>query len=179
MKWPDTGLEWIPPSPNLPTFDHAFVYLGTVLFEGANISEGRGTSNPFLKMGAPGTQLTSSHIAKLRRKFSGANIERISFRPESIPGKALHPDFEGEQCHGIEIQITDPEQFNPVELGTELLATILDATPEASLNDYIQKLSGIDKSVFLEELKNQAYLETWESTSEKFEEQRATYLMYN
>lgn len=178
MKWPDTDLTWIPPSPNLPTFDHAFVYLGTVLFEGANISEGRGTSDPFLKVGAPGTKLTSSHIAKLRRKFSGVNIERISFRPESMPGKALNPDFEGEQCHGIEIQVTDPSRFNPTALGVELMATMLEATPEASLNDYIQKLSGIDKSAFLEELKNQSYLDTWKKTSEQFEEQRAKYLIY-
>lgn len=178
MKWPDTGLDWIPPSPNLPTFDHAFVYLGTVLFEGANISEGRGTSDPFLKVGAPGTKLTSSHIAKLRRKFSGVNIERISFRPESMPGKSLHPDFEGEQCHGIELQVTNPKAFNPVELGAELLATVLDATPGAKLNDYIQKLSGIDKSVLLDELENRTYLDSWKRTAKLFRKQRAKYLIY-
>src|SRR5699024_5423670 len=63
MKWPDTGLNWIPPSPNLPTFRHAYLYLGMVLFEGVNISEGRGTKDPFMKVGAPEAQLTISHIA--------------------------------------------------------------------------------------------------------------------
>ena len=178
MKWPATELEWIPPSPNLPTFEHAFVYLGTVLFEGVNISEGRGTSDPFLKLGAPTTKLTSSHIAKLRRKFSGVNIERISFTPESMPGKALNPDFEGEQCHGIELQVTNPQAFNPIRLGVELLATMLDATPEASLNDFIQKLSGIDKSFLLEQIENESYMDNWEQTARQFAKQRSQYLLY-
>lgn len=178
MKWPDTGLDWIPPSPNLPAFNHAFVYLGTVLFEGANISEGRGTSDPFLKVGSPSTKLTSSHIANLRRRFTGVNIERISFRPESIPGKALHPDFEGELCHGIEIQVTNPDAFNPVELGAELLLTMMDATPDAELNDYIQKLSGVSKSVLIKELERQSYLDTWEQTTKRFSEHRERYLIY-
>ncbi|MDZ7683153.1 MAG: DUF1343 domain-containing protein [Fodinibius sp.] len=179
MKWPATGLDWIPPSPNLPTFKHAFVYLGTVLFEGVNISEGRGTSDPFLKVGAPSTKLTSSHIAQLRRKFSGINIERISFTPESMPGKALNPDFEGQRCHGIELQITNPEQFNPIRLGVELLATMLEATPEASLNSYVQKLSGVDKSVFLKQIKNESYMDSWEQTARQFAKQRAPYLIYD
>ncbi len=179
MKWPETGLKWIAPSPNLPTFNHAFVYLGTVLFEGVNISEGRGTSDPFLKVGAPTTTLTSSHIAKLRRQFSGVNIERISFTPESMPGKALHPDFEDQKCHGVEIRVIDPQQFNPIKLGVELLATLLDATPEASLNDYIEKLSGIDKSLFLNQLQDKSYMKNWDQTSEEFAQRRKEYLLYD
>jgi uncharacterized protein YbbC (DUF1343 family) len=179
MKWPDTDLEWIPPSPNLPTFKHAFIYLGTVLFEGVNISEGRGTSDPFLKIGAPTTNLTSSHIAQLRRKFSGVNIERISFRPESMPGKALNPDFEGEQCHGVEIQVTNINAFDPVKLGVELMATMLDATPDAELNDYIEKLSGINKSDFRNQLEDESYLDNWEKAAKEFMENRADYLIYD
>lgn len=179
MKWPETGLEWIAPSPNLPTFEHAFVYLGTVLFEGVNISEGRGTSDPFLKVGAPTTELTSSHIADLRRKFAGVNIERISFTPQSIPGKAPNPDFEGQECHGVEIQVTDPEKFNPVKLGVEVLATLLDATPQASLNNYIEKLSGIDKSSFLNQIQNESYMDNWEQTAQNFSERRKQYLLYD
>lgn len=179
MKWPDTNLKWIPPSPNLPSFRHAFIYLGTVLFEAVDISEGRGTSNPFLKIGAPTTKLTSSHIARLRRKFSGVNIERISFRPESMPGKAANPAFEDEQCHGVEIQVTDLSRIEPLRLGVELLATMLDATPDAELNDYIEKLSGIDKSVFVNQLQDRTYLDNWESTAKTFAEKREDYLLYD
>lgn len=179
MKWPQTNLEWIPPSPNLPTFDHAFVYLGTVLFEGTNLSEGRGTDDPFLQIGSPSTKLTTSHIAQLRRKFAGINIERISFIPQSMPGKAPNPKFEGVRCHGIQLEVIDPEQFDPVRLGVELLATLLDATPEAELNNFIQKLSGIDKEELLRQLKEGSYQKHWQKTAERFARQREQYLLYD
>ncbi len=178
MKWPDTELEWIPPSPNLPTFKHAFIYLGTVLFEGVNISEGRGTPDPFMNIGSPTTKLTTSHIAPLRRNFAGINVERISFRPESIPGKAPNPDFEGERCHGVELQITDANRVDPVKFGTALLATFLDATPNAELSDFIQKLSGIDKPKLLQQLEDESYVEEWAQTKKAFSEQREPYLLY-
>ena len=53
MYWQDTGLVWIPPSPNLPTPLSAMVYPGQVIFEGTNLSEGRGTTLPFEQFGAP------------------------------------------------------------------------------------------------------------------------------
>jgi uncharacterized protein YbbC (DUF1343 family) len=96
-----------------------------------------------------------------------------------MPGKALNPDFEGEQCHGVEIQVTNPKAFDPVKLGVELMATILDATPDAELNDYIEKLSGIDKTVFSNQLENESYLEDWETTAKEFAENRAGYLLYD
>ena len=178
MKWPDTGLEWIPPSPNLPTFRHAFMYLGTVLFEGVNISEGRGTPDPFMNIGAPGTTLTTNHIAPLRRNFEGINIERVSFRPKAIPGKASNPDFEGERCHGVELQITNINRVEPIKFGVALLAAMLDATPEAELSDFIEKLSGIDKATLRQQLKDESYLQEWKSTAEQFSDQRAEYLLY-
>ena len=178
MKWSETGLNWIPPSPNLPSFYHAYVYLGTVLFEGTTISEGRGTDNPFLRVGSPQTNLTTSHIAKLRRQFSGVNIERRTFTPEAIPGKALNPKFEGQRCNGIAIQVTNPDAFNPVVLGVELLSTILDATPNASLNEYMPKLSGIDNAMLKEQLEHDTYSNNWKKTATEFKKKRKQYLLY-
>ncbi|WP_372638374.1 exo-beta-N-acetylmuramidase NamZ domain-containing protein [Fodinibius sp.] len=178
MKWRETGLEWIPPSPNLPTFRHAYIYLGTVLFEGVNISEGRGTPDPFMMIGSPSSTLTTSHIAPLRRTFEGVNIERVSFRPRSIPGKAPNPKFEGERCHGVELQITDINRVDPVVLGVELLATMLDATPNAELSGFIEKLSGIDRSELLQQLEDGSYREQWEKTAQQFSQQRSEYLLY-
>lgn len=179
MKWPETDLDWIPPSPNLPSFYHAYVYLGTVLFEGINISEGRGTPDPFLMIGAPNTELTTNHIAHLRRNFSGINVERITFKPKSIPGKAPNPDFEGERCHGVQIQVTNPKGFDPVKFGIELFAIMLEATPDASVNDYIEKLTGIDKVSFLEQVKNDSYSQNWTETAEQFSQLREPYLLYD
>lgn len=178
MRWPETGLEWIPPSPNLPTFDHAFIYLGTVLFEGINISEGRGTPDPFLNIGSPATELRSSHINELQRSFSGVQFERVTFVPESIPGKAVNPDFEGQRCRGIKIRITDPHKFSPVELGAKLMSVMLEATPGARLKDYIEKLTGIDKDAFLKQLERNTYSEQWGRVANRFAKERKEYLIY-
>lgn len=179
MKWPETDLNWIPPSPNLPTFYHAYVYLGNVLFEGTTMSEGRGTNDPFLRIGSPQTKLTTSHIAQLRRQFAGVNIERRSFTPKSIPGKAPNPKFEDKKCHGIAMQVTDPDAFNPIKLGAELLSTMLDATQEASINDYMPKLSGIDNSLLQMQIKSDQYVEEWEKVAQEFKKQRKQYLLYD
>lgn len=179
MKWPDTGLKWFPPSPNLPTFAHAFVYLGNVFFEGVNISEGRGTPDPFLTIGAPSTHLTDDQIAKLNSNFEGIKVEKATFTPKSIPGKSLHPDFEGQQCQGVKIQLTNTSQLDPIAFGARLLKLMLDATPKAELNDYIQKLSGIDKQKLLNQLNDGSYLREWKETAKTFAKERKPYLLYN
>lgn len=178
MKWPQTGLEWVPPSPNLPTFKHAFIYLGTVLFEGTNLSEGRGTPDPFLKIGAPSTELTTNHIAQLRQDFDGVNVERISFRPESLPGKAPNPKFEGELCRGIQIQITDVSEFNPIRLGTHLLGLLLETTPDSEITDFMDNLTGIGTAELKEQLEDDSFQGKWEETAGEFSEQRSEYLLY-
>lgn len=178
MRWPQTGLEWIPPSPNLPSYKHAFIYLGTVLFEGTNLSEGRGTPDPFLNIGSPNTELTSSHVAQLRREFDGVNVERISFRPKSLPGKAPNPKYEGELCQGLQFQITNIKAFDPVRLGAYTLDMLLKATPDSEVRDFIESLSGIDKALLMDQLEGHSYQEQWEATAEEFSRQRAPYLMY-
>ncbi|HKK44274.1 MAG TPA: DUF1343 domain-containing protein [Balneolaceae bacterium] len=179
MKWPDTGLKWIPPSPNLPSFAHAFVYLGNVFFEGTNISEGRGTPDPFLTIGAPTTQLTNNQIAKLNADFAGVRVVRTTFTPKSIPGKSMHPDFEGQQCHGVKIRVANPDELDPIAFGAQLLKEMLKATPDAHLKNYIQKLSGIDKQELLNQLKDGSYLDKWKQTARKFAKERKPYLLYD
>ena len=142
------------------------------------MTEGRGTKDPFQRIGSRQTKVTTSNIAKRRRQYSGVNIERRAFTPTSIPGKASNPKFEGEQCHGIAIQVTDPDAFNPVILGVELLSTLLDATPDASFNHYMTKLSGIDNSLLQVQLKNDQYLKEWDKVAQEFKERRKQYLLY-
>ncbi|HLR33162.1 MAG TPA: hypothetical protein VK074_11775, partial [Fodinibius sp.] len=132
----------------------------------------------FMMIGSPSTSLTTSHIAPLRRTFNGINVERISFRPKSLPGKAPHPKFEGERCRGIQLQATDINQIDPVKLGVDLLSVMLDATPDARLTDFIEKLSGIDKSELLQQLEEETYQEQWNTTAEHFSQQREEYLLY-
>ncbi len=179
MLWPETGLKWIPPSPNLPAFEHAYVYLGTVLFEGTNISEGRGTPDPFLTIGSPATRLTDQQLNKLRNSFPAVSIKRSVFTPESMPGKALHPDYEGETCYGVKLNVQNYEQFQPVAFGAALLQVMLKATKGAKTTDYIELLAGIDETKLLKQLKNQAYLEKWEKVAKEFAQKREGYLLYD
>ncbi len=170
MKWPETELEWYPPSPNLPTFEHAYMYLGTVLFEGTNLSEGRGTPNPFLTIGSPATDITDEQLDSLRTEFPAVTINRAEFTPESIPGKALNPKLEGQTCSGVRLSITDYEKFNPVKFGLQLLEMMLRNTKNGEMNEFIYKLAG---SRDIEDFSSD-----WEIGVEVFKEAREPYLLY-
>jgi uncharacterized protein YbbC (DUF1343 family) len=170
MKWPQTGLEWHPPSPNLPTFEHAFMYLGTVLFEGTNLSEGRGTPDPFLTIGSPATDLTDEQLDSLRTSFPSVIIDRAKFAPESIPGKSLNPKLEGQTCSGVRLSVTDYSKFNPVQFGLQLLELMLKNTKNGEMNEFIYKLAG-SRDV-------EDFSSDWGIGVEVFKEAREPYLLY-
>lgn len=172
MKWQKTGLEWYPPSPNLPTFEHAYVYLGTVLFEGVNISEGRGTNDPFLTIGSPGTNLTEGDIQKFNEQFPSASVAQTSFTPRSIPGKSKYPKYEDKLCFGVSVSVNNYEQLDPVRFGVELLKLMYDATDDAELKPFIKKLAGIK----IESI-NQVEA-NWSGEIKSFKELRKPYLIY-
>src|SRR6185503_14092102 len=81
MRWADTGLPWVPPSPNMPTLDTAAVYPGGCLIEGTNMSEGRGTTRPFELNGAPYLNGDRLAAALERRKLPGARFRPVVFTP--------------------------------------------------------------------------------------------------
>ncbi|MDX1617898.1 MAG: DUF1343 domain-containing protein [Balneolaceae bacterium] len=170
MKWPDTGLAWFPPSPNLPTFEHAFVYMGTVLFEGTTLSEGRGTDDPFLTIGSPATEITDGDLAVLGDAFPSLEIERTTFTPRSIPGKALNPKHEGVTCRGVRISVGDYDRFRPVTFGVRLLEVMLASTPGAGTREFIYKLAGT-KAVTEFDM-------NWKDEIQAFRERRKEYLIY-
>ena len=142
MLWPETGLPWIAPSPNLPTFEHAFVYLGTCLIEGTSLSEGRGTDNPFLLLGSPNTSLSDSDISELNESVSGARISRAEFTPREIPGVALNPKHEGELSQGIRIEVENYSEYDPFMNGLRIVSELMQHTPEATTRDFLYKLAG-------------------------------------
>jgi uncharacterized protein YbbC (DUF1343 family) len=118
-----TGIPWVLPSPNIPTVDSAIAYPGTVLFEGTNVSEGRGTTKPFEIVGAP-------WVAPER--FSGAmnalNLPGVHFRP-----LIFEPTFHkhaGIACGGCQIHVTDRPAFRPVLSAVALIAAFRDASPD-------------------------------------------------
>lgn len=171
MKWPETGLDWLPPSPNLPTFEHAFVYLGTCLFEGTTMSEGRGTPNPFLTIGSPTMRLDTQELQSLANKYS-VKIDTISFVPTSIPGKSSNPKYEDQKLMGVSVQNT-PDFEDPVSLGVELLKLMMDASKEEEYKDYLYLLSGTKK------IENNSGTPVWGDDFNRFIEIRKKYLLYN
>ncbi len=113
----ETDLVFIPPSPNIPTVECCFAYLATCLFEGTNISEGRGTAKPFEFIGAP--WLDHEMIAE---KMNALQLQGVKFRPCFFtPSASKHKNTE---CKGIQLHITDRRSFNPFESGLRLLDLI-------------------------------------------------------
>ncbi|MBU0992040.1 MAG: DUF1343 domain-containing protein [Proteobacteria bacterium] len=124
MYYEDTGLPWVPPSPNLPTPGSALVYPGQVIFEGTNISEGRGTTQPFLLFGAP--FLDTEEITKILggNLFPGAILRPVVFEPTSNK-------WSGQACQGFQIHVTDSEIYNAYETTLTLLQAIIRSSGDA------------------------------------------------
>lgn len=117
MFFDETDLLFIPPSPNIPTVECCFAYLATCLFEGTNVSEGRGTAKPFEFIGAP--WLDHEMIAE---KMNALQLQGVKFRPCFFtPSASKHANTE---CKGIQLHITDRKGFNPFESGLRLLDMI-------------------------------------------------------
>jgi len=144
MKWPDTGLSWVPPSPNLPTFEHSFFYLGNVFYEGTTLSEGRGTDDPFLTLGDPSTSLSKGQLATFRQLSDAVTVTPTEFTPRSIPGAALNPKHEGVQCRGIIVRAKNYD-FDPVRTGLQIFATMLNSTEDYEIKSFLYRLAGTRK----------------------------------
>jgi uncharacterized protein YbbC (DUF1343 family) len=122
MWFDDTKLPWIIPSPNMPTPDTAMVYPGMCLFEGTNLSEGRGTTRPFEIFGAP--FIHSETIVSVLKEF---RLPGVSFRPHSF-----QPTFQkhaGLACGGAQIHVTNREKFRPFKTGVAILKAVHNTYP--------------------------------------------------
>jgi uncharacterized protein YbbC (DUF1343 family) len=122
MYFDATGLPWILPSPNLPTVDSVIVYPGTVLFEGTNVSEGRGTTRPFELIGAPWVDPEPFAAALNGRGLPGVWFRPVVFEPTFH--KHAHTP-----CGGCQLHVTDRSRFRPVETGVVLMDAFRRADP--------------------------------------------------
>lgn len=118
MYFQDTGLPWILPSPNLPTPASAMVYPGQVIWEGTNISEGRGTALPFEQFGAP-----FINIDKIISFIKGPHVPGGLLRPVAF--EPTSNKWAGKVCNGFQLHITDPYQFEPYLTSLHLLQAII------------------------------------------------------
>jgi uncharacterized protein YbbC (DUF1343 family) len=179
-----TGLPWIHPSPNLPTLDSATVYPGSVLVEGTQLSEGRGTTRPFELIGAPYIQ-SSRYSERLNlSELPGAQFRPVYFQP-------TFQKWVGQICGGIQIHVKDRDVFEPYLTGIALISIARNLYPELFQwreppyeYEYekmpIQILCGgkevpdmIDSGVPLDQIR-----ESWRDDVNKFLRRRSQYLLY-
>ena len=123
MAWEDTGLQWVMPSPNIPTVATTRAYPGMCLIEGTQLSEGRGTARPFEIAGAP--YIDGDDLADA---LNAHNTPGVRWRATHfIPASSKHKDT---PCHGCQLHVTDTEVFQPVAAGVSLLATLRRMYPD-------------------------------------------------
>lgn len=173
-----SGLPWVPPSPNMPTADTALVYPGTALFEGTNVSEGRGTAKPFEQIGAPFID-----AAALAKRLNEARLPGVIFRPTHFT--PIFSKFSGEQCGGVMLHIIDQKAFRPFLTGVTMVKAVRDLYPQAlefrpGAPSFFDQLAGTDgvRTGILAGDTVAAMQARWQEALKRFKEKRKAYLLY-
>jgi len=181
--WEDTGLRWIPTSPNIPFPDTAIIYPGTGLLGALTINQGLGTSHPFLQFGAPWLD-TKNIIQKLDGgKPFGIELVPLTYTPRSLPGKTLHPPYENRPCQGIRVSILHRDKFRSLHFSLALIKAICEIHPQdirlhkSSLNqmfgsDHLQRY--IEGKLSFADLQKEM-----EKDEKAFMQMRQKYLLYD
>lgn len=175
-------LQWLPPSPNIPNLENAIVYPGTCLIEGINVSEGRGTMNPFLIIGAP--YINSKELIERINSYGieGVELRDTSFIPVDITGMVNNPKHKSQKCYGIFIEVTGRKNFKAVDFGVKLISAIQALYPdELEFRDAgFDRLSGTSKlrEMILKNMEPSDIISSWEDELNEFKSAREKYLIY-
>jgi uncharacterized protein YbbC (DUF1343 family) len=171
----DTGLPWVPPSPNMPTQDTALVYPGTCLFEGTVLSEGRGTTRPFETVGAPGIDW------RWAEQLNALGLKGVRFR-ETYFAPTFNK-FQGKTCGGVTLHVTNAAEFDAISSAVAMLITAKSLYPSVFAwrpDNWIDKLSGSDR--LRKMIDAQAPLDeivgAWHQELHQFRRTRLPYLRY-
>lgn len=185
MWFEETGLPWVMPSPNMPTVDTSVVYPGSVLLEGATVSEGRGTTRPFEMIGAPYIDPKTLIEELGKAKLPGVIFRPVHFEP------AFHK-FAGQICGGLQIHVTDRNAFKPVLTGVAMISAIrrlypndfawrqppyeyvYDKLPFDVINGSSRLREQIEAEMPLAEIE-----EGWSDDSHEFADRRREHLLYD
>ncbi len=173
MFFEDTKRPWVLPSPNMPTVDTAMVYPGMCIFEGTNISEGRGTTKPFEIIGAP-----FINGIELARALNALELPGVRFRPAYF--QPTFSKYSGELCGGIQVHITNRKTFEPIRTALYVLKTIYNKYPnEVTINNYASKLMGVPElhnRIKTEDV--ETIIASWQKNLEAFKKIREKHLIY-
>ena len=184
MYFDATGIPFVLPSPNIPTLDSAIVYPGTVLFEGTNVSEGRGTTKPFELLGAPWVD-----AERFADGMNALGMPGVRFRPAVI-----EPTFHKhahQACGGCQVHVTDRRAFRPVLASVAVMGEFHRSAPDRFAwrqppYEYVHDRMPIDILAGSDRLRHaieadasaRDIAEGWEEGTAEFEELRRGYLLY-
>ncbi|MGZ3496054.1 MAG: exo-beta-N-acetylmuramidase NamZ family protein [Vulcanimicrobiaceae bacterium] len=176
MLWPDTGLQWVQTSPNIPEWSTAVVYPGTGLIDNAGLNGGIGTTKPFKYAGTVGLD-----AYRLAGVLNAKALPGVYFRPAYW--SPFFGSLKEQQLGGVELVVYDPRVFPSVRAGVEILTAVRDIAPSAIKID--AKALDIDWGtdslrLGLKDGESAAALEdAWQPAVDRFKTIRAKYLLYN
>jgi uncharacterized protein YbbC (DUF1343 family) len=173
-----TGLPFIPPSPNLRSLESLFHYPGTCLFEGTNLSVGRGSEAAFEQIGAPWLDTTVVLAAIRRANLPGVQFRGVEFTPRQ-PGEGKYADT---LVRGVRLQVTDRSVYDPTVTAVHLLSIIrrVHADRFSWIPAHFDRLAGgpdfrkgVEAGRSPEEI-----VQNWAKQLEQFKSRRAGFLLY-
>ena len=178
MRFAETELPWIAPSPNMPSVESALHYPGTCLFEGTNLSVGRGTSRAFQQIGAPWIDAPALSSRMEALALPGVRFEPTTFVPDE-PGDGK---FAGTDVHGVRLVVLNEEQYDPTRTAVGLLVE----TYRMSGDQWSWRESHFDRLAGTAALREgilaggslESLTAAWDSDLEAFRALRAPYLLY-
>jgi uncharacterized protein YbbC (DUF1343 family) len=182
MWFDQTGQKWSKPSPNLPTLESLLTYTGTCLFEGLNISAGRGTEKPFQYIGAP--WIDHDQVVSLLNNLDlkGVTFEAITFIPKKMAFHGRNPYLTGEDCNGIYVRILDRDQFESYKAGIAMVWAIHKLHPDKMTWDQktmnrLVATRRLEKMIYNGSSPSEIFA-SWDKELTAFKEMRQPYLLY-
>jgi len=180
MLFDQTGLPWVKPSPNMPSLESALLYAGICLFEGTNLSVGRGTDVAFQVLGAPWLD-AAKVIERLRADGGAADgiaIEATTFTPVG-PTDGKYP---GIALHGLRMRVSDRGRFDPTRLAVAILAAVRATHPDSlrfNPRGFDRLATGPELRTAIEAGQSPDVIwKSWEADLARFRAARAKYLIY-
>ncbi len=177
--WPQTGLKWIAPSPNLPDFQSAQWYPSLCLLEFSHVAVGRGTDAPFQIVGAP--WLNPHRVLEYLESWRGWNNLNVS--AQAIHFTPRHAIYEGEQCRGLKFRSEDASKVAMTDFGLTLLWALRQSHPDEFDAEKLRaswQLVGSHRVLdCLENNDLNAALKLSQEGLQKFQEARTTILLYD
>lgn len=175
MWYDETGIPWVRPSPNMPDLESATHYPGTVIFEGTNLSVGRGTPIAFQVLGAP--WLRPRDVMAEIGPLTGVNVLDTMLTPSS-PADGKYPDL---AIPAMKFAVTDRAYYNPTRLAVRLLVALKAVHPDSfAFTGSFDRLAGSDQLRLAIEAGRPAaeIVAAWQGPLDEFGQLRERFLIY-